>query len=69
MKKTDFENFKLSLNISIDIDTSLRRITEKIKLLSQLRDNTSLEYVADFLRSTDYDIDQIIENHVIEKNE
>lgn len=62
MKKKDFNDFKISLNLSIDIDASLRRITEKIKLLHQMRDPESLRCVSDFLRATDGDIDELISN-------
>ena len=64
MKKKDFNDFKVSLNLSVEIDASLRRITEKIKLLHQLRDSESLRYVLDFLRSTDGDIDELISNNL-----
>lgn len=64
MKKKDFNDFKVSLNVSIEIDSSLRRISEKIKLLHQMRDVESLRYVADFLRSTDGDIDELISQNL-----
>lgn len=61
MKKTDFDMFKVSLNLNIEIDNSLRRITEKIKLLSQMRDSESLRYVSQFLADTDSEIDNLID--------
>lgn len=64
MKKTDFEDFKLSLNLNIEIDANMRRIAEKIKILSQLRATDSLREVVKFLAETDGAIDSLINlNH------
>lgn len=64
MKKNDFDQFKLSLNLNIEIDSNLRRITEKIKLLSQLRDTASLTNVSAFLGQVDRDIDTLISENL-----
>ena len=64
MKKKDFDQFKLSLNLNIEIDSYLRRITEKIKLLSQLRDTASLTNVSAFLGQVDRDIDTLISENL-----
>ena len=69
MKKTDFENFKLSLNISIDIDSSLRHITEKIKLLSQMRNTTALEKISSILSIADSQIDDYFESDILKDDE
>lgn len=69
MKKTDYENFKLSLNISIDIDSSLRHITEKIKLLSQMRNTTALEKISSILSIADSQIDDYFESDILVDNE
>lgn len=65
MKKNDFKQFNISLNLNIEIDNSLRRITEKIKLLSQLRNTETLQYVSQYLSDTDTSIDHLI-NEVCE---
>ena len=64
MKKNDFDQFKLSLNLNIEIDSNLRRITEKIKLLSNLRDTASLTSVSAFLGQVDCDIDTLISENL-----
>lgn len=64
MKTKDFENFKVSINLSIELDGVLRSITEKIKLIHQSQDRESLRYVIDFLRSTDCDIDNLIKEQI-----
>lgn len=64
MKKSDFNTFKISLNLNIEVDNYLRRISEKIRLINQQRDVESLRYVVDFLRSTDEDIDTIINDQI-----
>ena len=69
MKKNDFDQFKLSLNLNIEIDSNLRRITEKIKLLSQLRDTASLTNVSAFLGQVDRDIDTLISENLRDDEE
>lgn len=64
MKKSDFNTFKISLNLNIEVDNYLRRISEKIRLINQQRDVDSLRYVVDFLRSTDVDIDNLINDQI-----
>lgn len=63
MKTKDFADFKISLNLNIDIDANLRRITEKIKLLSSLRDIDGLTAVSKYLQDTDESIDSLISAH------
>lgn len=63
MKTKEFSDFKISLNLSIEIDSNLRRITEKIKLLSSLRDIEGLTAVSKFLQETDDSIDSLISIH------
>lgn len=65
MKTKEFADFKVSLNLSIEIDGHLRRITEKIRLLSQYRAVDSLKCVSDFLAATDADIDRLFEDNVV----
>lgn len=60
MKKTEFTSFMISLGLSLEIDDNLRRITEKIKLLHQLRREDTLIKVKDLLSKVDYDIDSVI---------
>lgn len=60
MKKTEFTSFMISLGLSLEIDDNLRRITEKIKLLHQLRREDILIKVKDLLSKVDYDIDSVI---------
>ena len=69
MKKKDFNDFKISLNLNIEIDNSLRRITEKIKLLSQLRKTDALSEVSKFLSETDQSIDSLINLDVCDESE
>lgn len=67
MKTKEFADFKISLNLNIEIDANLRRITEKIKLLSQLHDIDGLTSVVRFLEETDSSIDSLISvNHLNE---
>lgn len=69
MKKKDFTDFKISLNLNIEIDNSLRRITEKIKLLSQLRKTDALSEVSKFLSEADASIDSLINLDVCDDKE
>lgn len=62
MKKSDFNMFKISLNLNIEVDNSLRRISEKVRLLNQQRDNTSLGVVSTLLSNLDSQIDEVISN-------
>lgn len=64
MKTKDFENFKISINLNIELDGVLRSITEKIKLIHQFQDKESLRYVIDFLRDTDDSIDNLIKEQI-----
>lgn len=61
MKTTDFTDFKISLNLNIEIDNNLRRITEKIKLLSSFRSPELLNKVVEYLSAADFDLDCLIE--------
>ncbi|MBO5971623.1 MAG: hypothetical protein J6Q07_01260 [Alistipes sp.] len=63
MKKTDFHNFKLSLNVNIEIDANVRKIMEKIKLLNQFRDIESLSAINTQLSSVDAELDNIINSN------
>lgn len=60
MKKSDFNNFKLSLNLNIEIDSSLRRVSEKIRLLNQTRDTKNLQVISTMLSNLDSQIDEVI---------
>lgn len=60
MKKSDFNMFKLSLNLNIEVDNSLRRITEKIRLLNQTRDTKKLSVISTMLSNLDSQIDEVI---------
>lgn len=62
MKTSDFENFKISLNLNIEVDASLRRITEKIKIIAQQRDPSLLDAVVTYLRDADASLDSVITN-------
>lgn len=64
MKKSDFENFKVSLDLTIEIDCSLRRITEKLKLIAQSRNNDLLCNVIDFLGDANDKLDSIITDNI-----
>lgn len=60
MKKSDFNNFKLSLNLNIEIDSSMRRVSEKIRLLNQTRDTKNLQVISTMLSNLDSQIDEVI---------
>lgn len=60
MKKSDFNMFKLSLNLNIEVENSMRRISEKIRLLNQHRDTTSLSRISSMLSNLDSQIDEVI---------
>ena len=60
MKKSDFDMFKLSLNLNIEVDNSLRRISEKIKLLNHTRDTKNLSVVSNLLSNLDNQIDEVV---------
>lgn len=60
MKKSDFNMFKVSLNLNIEVDNFMRRISEKIRLINQQRDTDSLRSAVVLLRSIDEDIDKLI---------
>ena len=62
MKKSDFDMFKLSLNLNIEVDNSLRRISEKIKLLNHTRDTKNLSLVSNLLSNLDNQIDEVVSN-------
>lgn len=62
MKKSDFMKFQAALNISIELDSSLRRISEKIKLLHQFKDVDALHEVAKLLTSCDQSVDNVVSN-------
>ncbi len=66
MKRKDYENFRISLDLNIEVDSSLRRITEKIKIIAQQRDSQLMRYVVDYLRATDEDLDILIGNDICE---
>lgn len=60
MKKTDFNMFKVSLNLNIEIDNSMRRVSEKIRLLNQARDTKKLQVISTMLSNLDSQIDEVI---------
>ena len=60
MKKSDFNMFKLSLNLNIEVDNSMRRISEKIRLLNQTRDTKNLQVISTMLSTLDSQIDEVI---------
>lgn len=62
MTTKDFENFKEALNLSVTLDTVMRSITEKLKLISKLaQDNPDIvRSVIIILRSTDASLDNFI---------
>ena len=60
MKKSDFNMFKLTLNLNIEVDNSLRRISEKVRLLNQQRDISRLSEVSKLLSNIDLQIDEVI---------
>lgn len=62
MKKKDFADFKVTLNIQIEIDSSIRRIGEKIALLTKLRKTDELAKVSELLSMIDYRIDEVVDN-------
>lgn len=63
MKKTDFHNFNLSLNVNIEIDANVRKIMEKIKLLNQFRDTESLWDINAQLSCVNTELDNIINSN------
>lgn len=64
MKKTDFETFKISLNLSIDIDNELRRINELIRLASNMRNIDALRALHGMLESCECSISEYINNNL-----
>lgn len=64
MKTKEFESFKANVSLSIALDSVMRSITEKIKLIHQSHDYESIQYVIDMLRSTDDDIDKLIKEQL-----
>ena len=62
MKKSDFDTFKVSLNVNIEVDNSIRRISEKVRLLNQLRDTKNLSVVSSLLSNLDNQIDEVVAN-------
>lgn len=64
MKTKEFESFKANVSRSIALDSVMRSITEKIKLIHQSQDYESIQYVIDMLRSTDDDIDNLIKEQL-----
>ena len=60
MKKTDFNMLKLSFNINIDIENSLRSISENVKLLNHFRNTDALTEVAKHLDDIDGTIESIV---------
>ena len=60
MKKSDFDMFKITLNHNIEVDNSLRRISEKIRLLNQQRYIDCLAEVSTLLFDVDSRIDEVI---------
>lgn len=62
MKKSDFDTFKVSLNVNIEVDNSIRRISEKVRLLNQLRDTKNLSVVSSLLSNLDNQIDEVVSN-------
>ena len=66
MKKTDFDTFKLSLNINIEVDNSIRKISEKIRLLNQLRNTKALSELSAKLYEVDTYLDSYILKNVVD---
>lgn len=60
MKRNDYDNFKLQLNLNIEIDNSLRTISEKINLLRRLGRTDLLTSVSAILKDADGLVDNSI---------
>lgn len=66
MKKTDFDMFKLSLNVNIEVDNSIRKITEKVRLFNQLRNTKALSELSTKLSEVDTFLDSYILKNVVD---
>ena len=64
MKKSDFDNFKFQLSLSIDLDVQMRRLQELIKLAYQLRNEKLLQSITSILGDTHIDIENVIERNL-----
>lgn len=64
MTTKDFDDFKISLNLNIEVDSSLRCITEKIKVIAQHRDPKLLRQVVECLKYADNSLDNIIDSNI-----
>lgn len=62
MKKTEFESHMYSLNLNIEVDNSMRRISEKVRLLNIQRDTFTLSAVVNLLSNLDHKIEEVISN-------
>lgn len=62
MKKTEFESHMCSLNLNIEVDNSMRRISEIVRLLNIKRDTLTLSVVSKLLSDLDVRIEEIISN-------
>lgn len=66
MKKTDFDMLKLSLNVNIEVDNSIRKITEKVRLFNQLRNTKALSELSAKLSEVDTFLDSYILKNVVD---
>lgn len=67
MTTKDFSDFKISLNLNLEVDVNMRKITELIKIVSaHSRMNPDhLKYVNQFLEATIDDLSTYINDSVL----
>lgn len=69
MKTKDFENFKTNLDFNIEIDSSLRRITEKIKVIAQFGRTDLFISLVDILGYANDNLDIVINENLCESDD
>ena len=67
MTTKDFSDFKISLNLNLEIDANMRKITELIKIISAHSRQSSdhLRYVNQFLEGTIDDLNCYISDSIV----
>lgn len=68
MTTKDFSDFKISLNLNLEVDVNMRKITELVKVISaharQCPDH--LKYVNQFLEGTIDDLSTYIKDSIVD---
>ena len=67
MKKNEFTEFKIMLDVKVEIDASIRRLGEKIGLLQRLQHLEALRLVSQLLADVDAKVDDIYDDVVFEE--